>query len=126
MSGSFDLRRLRYFIKVAELGSLTRAAEALHLTPPAVTMQVKELESAAKLMEKSPFSAGDIARIALDASERGESYGLALALCGACGTVCPTGYACVTGACALSCATGQTACSGTWTRCASTPSATTT
>lgn len=29
---------------------------------------------AAKLMEKSPFSAGDIARIALDASERGELF----------------------------------------------------
>lgn len=44
MSGSFDLRRLRYFIKVAELGSLTRAAEALHLAQPALSRQVRILE----------------------------------------------------------------------------------
>ncbi|MDP2006279.1 MAG: LysR substrate-binding domain-containing protein [Rubrivivax sp.] len=38
-------RQLRVFTEVAELGSMARAAETLHLTPPAVSMQVKELES---------------------------------------------------------------------------------
>ena len=38
-------RQLRVFDEVARQLSFARAAEALHLTPPAVTMQVKELES---------------------------------------------------------------------------------
>ena len=38
-------RQLRVFTEVARYLSFARAAEALHLTPPAVTMQVKELES---------------------------------------------------------------------------------
>ncbi|MDP3522377.1 MAG: LysR substrate-binding domain-containing protein [Hydrogenophaga sp.] len=38
-------RQLRVFSEVARHLSFARAAEALHLTPPAVTMQVKELES---------------------------------------------------------------------------------
>ncbi len=37
-------RQLRVFNEVARHLSFARAAEALHLTPPAVTMQVKELE----------------------------------------------------------------------------------
>jgi len=42
-------RQLRVFTEVAKHLSFVRAAEALHLTPPAVTMQVKELESAIEL-----------------------------------------------------------------------------
>jgi DNA-binding transcriptional LysR family regulator len=42
-------RQLRVFTEVARQLSFSRAAEALHLTPPAVTMQVKELESHAGL-----------------------------------------------------------------------------
>ena len=38
-------RQLRIFIEVARFGSMARAADALHLTPPAVSMQVKELEA---------------------------------------------------------------------------------
>ena len=38
-------RQLRVFTEVARQGSVQRAAESLHLTPPAVSMQVKELES---------------------------------------------------------------------------------
>lgn len=38
-------RQLRVFTEVARQLSFSRAAEALHLTPPAVTMQVKELEN---------------------------------------------------------------------------------
>jgi LysR family transcriptional regulator, low CO2-responsive transcriptional regulator len=38
-------RQLRVFTEVAKHGSMARAAEALHLTPPAVSMQIKEVES---------------------------------------------------------------------------------
>jgi LysR family transcriptional regulator, low CO2-responsive transcriptional regulator len=38
-------RQLRVFAEVAQHGSMARAAEALHLTPPAVSMQIKEVES---------------------------------------------------------------------------------
>lgn len=38
-------RQLRVFNEVARHLSFVRAAESLHLTPPAVTMQIKELES---------------------------------------------------------------------------------
>jgi len=42
-------RQLRVFVEVARHLSFVRASESLHLTPPAVTMQVKELESAIEL-----------------------------------------------------------------------------
>jgi DNA-binding transcriptional LysR family regulator len=38
-------RQLRVFAEVAQQGSMTRAAQALHLTPPAVSMQIREIES---------------------------------------------------------------------------------
>ena len=38
------LRQLRAFASVARHLSFARAAEELHLTPPAISMQVKELE----------------------------------------------------------------------------------
>lgn len=41
---SVTFRQLRVFTEVARQLSFSRAAEAMHLTPPAVTMQVKELE----------------------------------------------------------------------------------
>ena len=39
------LRQLRVFCEVAHRLSFVRAAEALHLTPPAVSMQIKDLEA---------------------------------------------------------------------------------
>ena len=43
------LRQLQIFCEVARHLSFVRAAEALHLTPPAVSMQIKELEAGAGL-----------------------------------------------------------------------------
>ena len=44
MPANLDLRRLRSFVKVAELGSLTRASEALHVAQPALSQQMRSLE----------------------------------------------------------------------------------
>ncbi len=38
-------RQLRVFVEVARQDSMIRAADVLHLTPPAVSMQIKEIES---------------------------------------------------------------------------------
>jgi len=56
MSSSFELRRLRYFVKVAELGSLTRAADSLHIAQPALSQQIRMLESdlGVKVFERGP------------------------------------------------------------------------
>jgi DNA-binding transcriptional LysR family regulator len=39
-----DLRRLEIFAKVAELGSFSRAADALHLTQPTISEHIRALE----------------------------------------------------------------------------------
>ncbi|MBX9773876.1 MAG: LysR family transcriptional regulator [Xanthobacteraceae bacterium] len=39
-----DVRQLRYFTRIVELGSLTRAAEALNISQPALGLQVRNLE----------------------------------------------------------------------------------
>lgn len=44
-----DIRHLRTFVTVARLGSVSRAAEALHITQPAVSGQLKNLEEALEL-----------------------------------------------------------------------------
>jgi LysR family transcriptional regulator, low CO2-responsive transcriptional regulator len=44
-----SFRQLQVFVEVARHLSFARAAEALHLSPPAVTMQVKELEATLEL-----------------------------------------------------------------------------
>lgn len=43
------LRQLEIFLSVAELGSMTRAAEVLHLSHPAVSLQVRKLADAVGL-----------------------------------------------------------------------------
>ncbi|HMS78755.1 MAG TPA: LysR family transcriptional regulator, partial [Burkholderiaceae bacterium] len=37
-----NLRQLRYFVKVIEAGSMTRAAEQLFVAQPALGMQVRQ------------------------------------------------------------------------------------
>lgn len=41
---NITFRQLRVFVEVAQHNSMARAAETLHLTPPAVSMQIKEIE----------------------------------------------------------------------------------
>ncbi|MEN0005628.1 MAG: LysR family transcriptional regulator [Bacteroidota bacterium] len=41
---NYTLHQLRVFLKVAETRSITKAAEALHLTQPAVSIQLKKLQ----------------------------------------------------------------------------------
>lgn len=40
-----NLRRLKYFVKIVDIGSLTQAAEVLHIAQPALSQQVAALES---------------------------------------------------------------------------------
>jgi LysR family transcriptional regulator, low CO2-responsive transcriptional regulator len=42
---NITFRQLRVFVEVAQQGSMVRAAATLHLTPPAVSMQIREIES---------------------------------------------------------------------------------
>ena len=50
------LKPLRAFCQTARLGSVSRAAEALYLTQPAVTLQLQALERelGVRLLERSP------------------------------------------------------------------------
>lgn len=40
-----DFKQLRYFVCIADVGSMTRAAESLHIAQPALTQQMANLES---------------------------------------------------------------------------------
>lgn len=81
-----DLRSLRYFIAVVEAGSLSRAAGSLYIAQPALTAQIKKLESelGAQLLERShagvtPTQAGvllyqDARRLLSDAAAMRERF----------------------------------------------------
>lgn len=49
MGAPLDLQHLRAFAAIAREGNLTRAAESLHLTQPAVSMQIKSLQEVLKV-----------------------------------------------------------------------------
>lgn len=40
-----ELRQLRYFVKIADLGSLSKASRALHVAQPALSQQMAQLEA---------------------------------------------------------------------------------
>src|SRR3979490_2721718 len=39
-----NLRRLQYFVKIVDIGSLTQAADILHVAQPALSQQIATLE----------------------------------------------------------------------------------
>ncbi|EHD22320.1 MULTISPECIES: nitrogen assimilation transcriptional regulator NAC [Brenneria] len=43
-----NLRRLKYFVKIVDIGSLTQAADILHIAQPALSQQLATLESEVK------------------------------------------------------------------------------
>jgi DNA-binding transcriptional LysR family regulator len=47
---NITFRQLKVFTEVARQGSMIRAAASLHLTPPAISMQIKELETQVGLL----------------------------------------------------------------------------
>ncbi|WP_372604268.1 LysR substrate-binding domain-containing protein [Actibacterium sp.] len=53
---NITLKQLRYFIALAEVGNFGRAAEAMHVTQPALSVQIKELEGqvGSQLVERQP------------------------------------------------------------------------
>lgn len=79
-----SLRQLQYLVAVVDEGSFTRAAEALHVTQPALSHQIQALERAAgaPLLERLPRAVGltpagramlPHARAALSDASRAES-----------------------------------------------------
>ena len=62
-----QFRHLRYFVKIVEAGSFSRAAAAIHVAQPALSQQIAELEArmGVALLVRSargvrPTAAGDI------------------------------------------------------------------
>jgi LysR family transcriptional regulator, nitrogen assimilation regulatory protein len=43
-TGNMNLRRLKYFVKIVDIGSLTQAADLLHIAQPALSQQLATLE----------------------------------------------------------------------------------
>src|SRR5262245_17887894 len=42
--GPMDFKQLKYFVQIAECGSLSKAAEILHISQPSLSLQIKNLE----------------------------------------------------------------------------------
>lgn len=62
-----QFRQLRYFVKIVEAGSFSRAAALIHVAQPALSQQIHELEDrlGAKLLQRSargvnPTAAGEV------------------------------------------------------------------
>lgn len=53
---NITLRQLRYFLALCQQGHFTRAAEVMHVTQPALSMQIRGLEQemGAQLVERTP------------------------------------------------------------------------
>lgn len=51
-----ELRQLRYFVKIADMGSMSRASRALHISQPSLSQQVAQLEDevGARLLTRLP------------------------------------------------------------------------
>ena len=96
-----NLRRLKYFVKIVDIGSLTQAADVLHIAQPALSQQLATLEGEVRqqllLRTKrgvTPTEAGkvlyrhaqlilrqcDQARVDMDAAGRGLSGAVAVGL----------------------------------------------
>ena len=62
-----ELRQLEYFVAVAETGSVTKAAQAIHLSQSALSTALVELERALEDLvdlEKQAAERGDLNRVA--------------------------------------------------------------
>ena len=62
-----QFRQLRYFVKIVEAGSFSRAASVVHIAQPALSQQIAELEErlGVALLQRSargvrPTAAGDV------------------------------------------------------------------
>ena len=53
-----DLQHVRAFVAVAREGNLTRAAERLHLTQAAVSVQLKNFQQSLGIITRGPPSEG--------------------------------------------------------------------